>query len=429
MTVVLACIFAIVLVGAATAGAATRAAKAPATEPAMQTRGDGVEVNAVAPFHHMWVAVGSDSKGDASELAIWTAQGTPPGKWSRVPDDAFDGDLAVSLDADSSGITTNTVLAGVYGSADDGAVAVGTAVQTSSEGGSSQTVPIAVTSDDGVSWHVVAMENAPDVNGTPEGVTFQNGRFVAGGYQAPADGSDSGDRPAVWYSDDGATWSDADGLSDSVTTAGLIEGVARSGGSSPVYVAVGSSTDTDGEQHGAVWTSDDGAAWTREPEQAAFGSGKQYLQRMISVIGLNKGFMAVGAESKNGSTNAGIAFITPDHLVVWRSTDGLNWTRNKRDDPQFASGDKARPSVTPAGVDAGAGYHVIVGRAEKAENKDTSPRVRAWSSTDGVHWDALKFGAGTDAVTGEARAVSTAGKYYEVVGVLGKDGNVWDGMD
>ena len=183
--------------------------------------------------------------------------------------------------------------------------------------------------------------------------------------------------------------------------------------------------------HAAVWSSDDGATWTREADQSSFGSGAKFQQVMESVAGVSdNGFVAVGEESKNGTSNINgtqLTFITPNHVVVWRSTDGVNWTRNKVNDPAFASGDKTRPSVTPLGVQAGRGYYVVVGYAEKAENKDTSPRVRAWSSVDLKRWETLDFGQGTDAVDGQARVVETQAKYYEVVGDIGNDGNVWDG--
>jgi hypothetical protein len=431
--VILLCSLALVGIGAATATASTPTAKAPVTEPAMRTQGDQAVVNGVAPFKDMWVAVGYDSKGDDEELAIWTAQGTPPGKWSRVPDDAFDGDLGVSLDADSSGVKTTTLLSSVYGQADQ-AVAAGYALQVHPDGGTSQTIPIAVTSDDGVSWHVNAVERSTDFNASGTCITYQSGTFVMGGSQQPADDSGSdGMVPAVWYSDDGATWTTADGLADSVTTSGAVNAVGRSAGNSPVFVAVGVTGDTDGTQHPAVWSSDDGATWTREPDSEAFGSGKTYQQEMDSVVGLSdNGFIAVGKESKNGTSiinGQALTFITPSHVVVWRSPDGLTWTRDKRNDPDFASGDKARPSVSASSIEAGEDFYVIVGYAEKAENKDTSPRVRAWSSTDAKKWEPLDFGSGTAAVDGQARAVETKGKYYEVVGVIGKNGNVWDGKD
>ena len=424
---------ALVGIGAATAAASTPAAKAPATEPAMTTQGDQVVVNGVVPYKDGWVAVGLDSKGDNdTELAVWTAKGTPPGKWSRVPDDAFDGDLPVSLEPDSDGLTTNTQLDAVEPSSEHGIVAAGYAVQTKS-GLRSQATPIAVTSDDAVTWHVVDMEDNPDLDASPTGITFQNGTFVVGGSVQPHDSSGTSDtRPAAWYSDDGgATWTDADGLSDTVTTEGGILAVGRSGGSSPVFVGVGSTSDTDGTKHAAVWSSDDGATWTREADQSSFGSGAKYQQEMQSVAGVSdNGFVAVGDESKNGTSNINgtqLTFITPSHVVVWRSTDGVNWTRNKVNDPAFASGDKARTSVTPLGVQTGRGYYVVVGYAEKPENKDTSPHVRAWSSVDLKHWETLDFGSGTASVDGQARAVETQGKYYEVVGVIGSDGNVWDG--
>ncbi len=115
-----------------------------------------------------------------------------------------------------------------------------------------------------------------------------------------------------------------------------------------------------------------------EAEQSSFGSGAKYQQEMQSVAGVSdNGFVAVGDESKNGTSTINgtqLTFITPSHVVVWRSTDGVNWTRNKVNDPTFASGDKTRTSVTPLGVQTGRGYYIVVGYAEKPENKKTSCR-------------------------------------------------------
>jgi hypothetical protein len=108
-----------------------------------------------------------------------------------------DGWVAVGLDTKSD----------VEPSSEHGIVAAGFAVQTSADA-RSQAAPIAVTSDDAVTWHFVNMENNADFEASPTGVTFQSGTFVVEGSVQPHNSSGSDDtRPAAWYSDDGgATW-------------------------------------------------------------------------------------------------------------------------------------------------------------------------------------------------------------------------------
>lgn len=207
----------------------------------------------------------------------------------------------------------------------------------------------------------------PTAEGSITAVTATTDGFVAGGYLGPEFGAADS---AVWRSPDGLTWSrvrDAVGLAD-----GRISGVATT---SFGIVAVGTSGDpgdgraaswvsNDGEHwaransqdalidgamlsvaptstgvvavgrigsgdRSAAWTSSDGLSWNRAPDLASFGSSSTYAPHaeMSDVVATRNGLLAVGWNSSSSNGSA----------VVWRSTDGLTWTRDP-DEPGLSGG-------------------------------------------------------------------------------------------
>ncbi|RKS71134.1 hypothetical protein BZB76_5620 [Actinomadura pelletieri DSM 43383] len=105
----------------------------------------------------------------------------------------------------------------------------------------------------------------------------------------------------------------------SATQQGTDGGVAPSGGvpsavggSSRGWVAIGSGT----EFSGAVWTSENGTEWRRQPDAVGdvFGKGNR-VQRIVAT---DSGYFAIGENSKNGQ-------FTDSAPAVWLSGDGRRW--------------------------------------------------------------------------------------------------------
>lgn len=117
------------------------------------------------------------------------------------------------------------------------------------------------------------------------------------------EGSDPG--PLFWYSDDGLHWTKAstsDAASESIWASGVTVG-------GPGFVAVGTdlSADPDGSKGViAIWTSSDGAAWTRA-RTPSLGAGE--LQTVATVAG---GLIAFGSDGKHGA--------------IYASSNGTDWS-------------------------------------------------------------------------------------------------------
>ena len=206
------------------------------------------------------------------------------------------------------------------------------------------------TSPDGITWSRVPHDEA--VFGGPN--TQRMNGLTAGGPGLVAVGRDhSGfdQHAAVWTSPDGITWSrvphnetvfgDADRLSMSSVTAG-----------GPGLVAVGS----DGQHLGdaAVWTSTDGTTWSRVPhDEAVFGG--TYGQGMSSVTVGGPGLVAVGSDSSDFSTGAG----------VWTSVDGITWSRVPHDEAVLGGTNPQRMN----GVTVGGPSLVAVGSESSGDDR------------------------------------------------------------
>ncbi|MGP4094152.1 hypothetical protein [Nonomuraea sp. KM90] len=128
-----------------------------------------------------------------------------------------------------------------------------------------------------------------------------------------------------------------------------------------------------------VWTSPDGAAWTRQPDATAslaFGP----RDRVADVAWTGNGFTAVGQTSDKGD-------FTDAAPVVWLSRDGRSWERR--------AGWRLHPPTggTLALTDVASVKDAIVVRGESS----TKPYDITWRSTDaGDTWQAF-------AVPGESR--------------------------
>jgi hypothetical protein len=156
---------------------------------------------------------------------------------------------------------------------------------------------------------------------------------------------------------------------------GVMEAIAAGG---PGLVAVGDGcAKGDKRCHAAVWTSVDGATWTRVPDSAIFDVGPYVASRrgeMTDVIKGGPGLIAVGRE----------LLANQRRTVIWTSPDGLSWTR-VADSPTFERG-------TIEAITAGGPGYVAVG----SEIVGTLAVAAVWTSVDGVAWQRTPEGSGFD---------------------------------
>ena len=138
------------------------------------------------------------------------------------------------------------------------------------------------------------------------GVARGDAGVVAVGYDDSGGELDA----AVWVSPDGATWTRIPHDEAIFGGAGsqVMWAVAAGG---PGFVAVGSD-DSGGDQDAAVWTSSDGASWTRVTHDEIALGGPSW-QEMYAVVWTGRGLIAVGASDVAGGADA----------AVWASPDGL----------------------------------------------------------------------------------------------------------
>jgi hypothetical protein len=272
------------------------------------------------------VAVGRDSVSIGSETyavaAVWTS--VDGFTWSRVShDDAVFG-RATGLADDIFRMTAVTA-------GGPGLVAVGErggeSDQVESSGGWIGNRPLGAvwTSVDGVIWSRVPHdpkvfgeweEDKGPVSAPMHGLGAAMRDVTAGGPGLVAVGDvyrggwGTG-RGAAWTSSDGVTWSLANDQIEAVS----VEAVTAGG---PGLVAVGLASETPTPSPAnetwmaAVWTSTDGATWSRVPPQPEVLGGPDF-QNMSTVSTGGPGLVAVG-ESSQGPT-------------VWTSTDGITWSR------------------------------------------------------------------------------------------------------
>ncbi len=230
---------------------------------------------------------------------------------------------------------------------------------------------------------------------------------------------------AMWTSRDGRVW-------HRIPAARLGRGVAYDVVGGPAgFVAVGqlsTTTDVPGSPNvstGVVWTSPDGRAWTRLPDDPrVFGDSV-----MQAVAANGSGFVAVGERISASDASSAAAWTSPDGVTwgratvatpdlprgeeaamtdvtviggrwvavgfargdsmrpeVWTSVDGSAWTAIPRIDAPPGFGFLRSLTTGPGGL-------VTVGFAEgKVAAKDAA--LGAWTSPDGLHWQAARTGGG-----------------------------------
>lgn len=205
----------------------------------------------------------------------------------------------------------------------------------------------AFVSTDGSSWQRVAID--PSVEAEVLDLTVWDGGLVAVGSVA--------ERPAVWASEDGVSWTSVDdrGLMES---AGNLQGV--SGGSGGL-VALGTSFPS---ARVAAWRSGAGTGWTVAPRWVGTDQEWQYTSR----TGLSVARVAGGLETDvvliNGSSS------------LWGTADGGEWWYSVGD---FDGGD-----LNELGSSASAAFNTVNQVLAIDDRLLAVGKVVAWSSTEPI---------------------------------------------
>jgi hypothetical protein len=257
-------------------------------------------------------------------------------------------------------------LQSVTTSPSDGLIGIGTWLTSDAPDGTPRH-PTVWTSADGAAW-----ERQPDSRAflsrrdrweeTVLDIVASERGFVAVGVEEFDDASSAD--AAAWFSPDGRAWTRAK-VEDGVGRT-MDEVVATSDG----FVAIGEAGYDFHAGFGAgtaIWTSPDGATWTRVPP----AEGPPRGTRLRSVLAAPGMFLAsAGFENAQGQEDQPRPPVTAG---IWRSTDAIHW--------------KPIPA-TPLGVGdvvaASGGFLAMGSTALDAASGATSPAI--WLSTDGRAW-------------------------------------------
>jgi hypothetical protein len=163
--------------------------------------------------------------------------------------------------------------------------------------------------------------------------------------------------------------------------------------------------------HAAIWSSVDGAEWSRVPDDAdMFGDASTASYRSIDdIVAFEGGFLAVGTAQDGDNTRAS----------VWLSADGVSWLRLDAIPGGAAPGYQAMRSVAVMN-----GMLVAVGQ------QNTGAAV--WISGGGVEWTRIG-GTSVRPPGSEMRAVLSTGDGLVAVGFVPEsglsDGAIWRSAD
>jgi hypothetical protein len=186
----------------------------------------------------------------------------------------------------------------------------------------------------------------------------------------------------------------------------------------PGFVAVGIDM-SGGDYDAAVWTSADGLGWNRVPhDEATFGGvGDQWVS---DVVAGDLGVIAVGSDMEAGY----------GHAAVWRSADGVAWSRIPYDAELVAGWEERMWGVVVGGPGLVAVGHVWQGMEQY--------RAAVWTSADGVVWTPVPEspelrGSAGKATFMSAIAASDAGfvavGFESSLGIESADPAVWTSRD
>jgi len=152
-------------------------------------------------------------------------------------------------------------------------------------------------------------------------------------------------------------------------------------------VAVGYNPGSDNRQDGVIFTSEDGATWSRVAED-----DPALIEGQVLIYGVTEGgpgFVAVGLGNEPDESPASV------YPTVWTSIDGTSWTRVAKDPDVFT---ESGAMLDVIAVDTGL---VAAGNIDELGDDGTvGARPAAWFSPDGVAWSRVFEGDWIDTVGG-----------------------------
>lgn len=167
----------------------------------------------------------------------------------------------------------------------------------------------------------------------------------------------------LWNSLDGAVWTV---LPD--TTIPVDTRLTRVLGTPTGFLASGVERGADGIERGVVWRSDDGAAWARATDPAAFESG-----RLDAIFEVGDDLVAIG--QKRGD------YLLINPPVLWRSGDGSQWDLIPLADDAFG-----RDLAGLAAIARGGPGYIAVGTVIDTLSPQDPTATQMWPPTDGAIW-------------------------------------------
>lgn len=218
---------------------------------------------------------------------------------------------------------------------------------------------LAWTSIDGTIWRRIAGQPGFE-HAVMQDVAWSRGVLVAVGY----DDSDPAGAitTRVWSSRDGATWAvlpDTTIPADTRLTSVL--------GAPAGFLASGVERADDGIERGVVWRSDDGAAWVRATDPAAFDA------RLHAIFEVGDELVAIG--EKRGD------YLRINPPVLWRSGDGSRWDSMPLADDAFGPDFAGLAAIESGGL----GYIAVGTVIDRLSPQDPASLI-AWPPTDGAIW-------------------------------------------
>ncbi len=217
------------------------------------------------------------------------------------------------------------------------------------------------SADRGTSWDRVEGAtsglHAPGDQSMQVVVPAAPGVVAAGFDTAPEGDLDA----AVWTSKDGASWTRLTEASLAGPGDQEIFGATTMGDR---LIAVGSSA-SGGDLDAAVWVRA-AAGWTKVDDGSLGGPGDQQID---AVVASDAGFVAVGWSASGGNVDA----------AVWTSADGYAWERVPASAVFGGAGDQRMSAVTSVGGT------LFAGGSSTKDGRD--PDGAVWLSADGIAWE------------------------------------------
>jgi hypothetical protein len=214
------------------------------------------------------------------------------------------------------------------------------------------------------------------------GMMMKDVAYGPAGYVAVGqDVAESGDRPAMWLSEDGRTWVPL-ALDESVFAGGWPESISYGPDG---YVVVGSGATVerpDGTSYwswqASAWFSADGTAWSRAEVEGdlTLGEGDCCVEMARVTYGA-AGFVAIGWDDFGALANK---------AAVWLSVDGRSWSRVAHDPDVFGPLDVGEEDgwFEMHSVTWGSPGYVATGNVDWGRGQPKWAGV--WFSPNGIDW-------------------------------------------